>query len=292
MNRGTRQALATAFLLALIPALAGCPFSWQKEERDNVPPVTFFDTPRSAEPDTIFRNERFFRWIGTDSDSDVVAYQYQLVEVDSAYFFSGGQVGEDHVIRYVDPRPFPGANCPDDCWSPRDTDQSTTFTALDDGWYEMRVRAIDREGAVDPNPARKLFYVFFDDVLPVAIIGIIRPDGSNDQGCGRLGGSQAHTFLVNAHDESRNAVTDRSDLEYRVQLRATSQSQCQTHIADPFTEWTRFPDDTDTPVVIGDAPPTQYNDLFPLGCTWEFKLEVRDPANNRGQANCFIEQEN
>jgi hypothetical protein len=128
-------------------------------------------------------------------------------------------------------------------------------------------------------------------VLPEAIIGTIDPNtGVNDCGGGRLGGSQTHTFLINATDRSRNGVTPRSLLEYRVQLRADNQSICQTHIGDPFTEWRRFPDDSDTPIVIGDAPPTQYNDLFPTGCTWTFTLEVRDLAGNRGQATCGIEQ--
>jgi len=284
------RAIASCALLGLLPVLAGCPLSFQTEERDNAPPTTFFDTPRSALPDTVFENTRFFRWVGTDRDSDVVAYQFQLVEVDRDYFFSGGQVGEEHVIRYVNPRPFPGATCPDDCWSPRDRDQSVTFNGLDDGFYEMRVRAIDREGVEDPSPARKLFYVFFDDIAPVPIIGIIDNNGQNLQGCGRLNGRQAHTFQVNATDVSRNDVTPRSRLQYRVQLRADNQSICTQHIGDAFTEWTNFPDDSNTPVIVGDQPPTLYNDLFPVNCTWTFKLQVRDPARNNGESSCSITQ--
>jgi hypothetical protein len=283
VRRRAHRAIVSGLLLAGLPAAVGCPFHFQNEETANEPPTTFF-LRLSAEPDTVFQNQREFSWVGTDLDSDVVAYQFQLVEVDSLYYFSGGQVGESHVVRYVAPPALPGSNCPDDCWSPRDTDTFARFNDLLDGWYEMRVRAIDRGGAIDDTPARKLFYVFFDDILPVAVI-------QNDPRCPRLGGVQSYAFLINGSDVSRNAVTPRSKLEYHVQLRATSLTACQTHLADPFTEWERFPDDTDEPVRIGEAPPTQYTDLFPTGCTWTFTVEVRDPAGNRGQDNCTITQE-
>ena len=35
-----------------------------------------------------------------------------------------------------------------------------------------------------------------DDIAPEPIIGIVNPDGSNNQQCGRLGGVQFKTFLV------------------------------------------------------------------------------------------------
>jgi hypothetical protein len=270
----------SALLLAGLPPLVGCPVHFQNEETPNDPPTTFF-LRLSAEPDTVFVNQREFTWVGTDLDNDIVAYQFQLVEVDSLYYFSGGQVGESHVLRYVAPHPLPGASCPDDCWSPRDTDTFTRFVDLADGWYEMRVRAIDRGGALDMSPARKLFYVFFDDIGPDAVI---------QSGCGRLNGTQSYIFLINGSDVSRNAVTPRSNLWYRVRLRAQSSEDCQTHLGDQFTEWKRFPDDTDTPVPIGGEPPTQYTDLFPVGCTWTFTVEVRDPAENRGTASCDIVQ--
>jgi hypothetical protein len=283
VTRRAHRAIVTGLLLAGLPPLVGCPVHWQDEETPNDPPTTFF-LRLAAEPDTIFVNQREFTWVGTDLDNDIVAYQFQLVEVDSEYYFSGGQVGESHVLRYVAPRPLPGASCPDDCWSPRDTDTFTRFTDLPDGWYEMRVRSIDRGGALDDTPARKLFYVFFDDIAPDAVI-------QNDPRCPRLGGVQSYLFLINGSDESRNAVTPRSRLEYRVQLRAQSLNDCQTHLADPFTAWRRFPDDSDTPVVIGDQPPTQYTDLFPIGCSWTFTVEVRDPAGNRGTDNCLLQQQ-
>ena len=91
----------------------------------------------------------------------------------------------------------------------------------------------------------------------------------------------------------------RSDLEFSVQLRATSIDNCTQHVADVFTEWQRFPDDSATPVPIGGdgnltrtTPPTVYNDLFPPGCSWEFKVKVRDPAGNLDESSCVIEQPN
>jgi hypothetical protein len=287
--RRAHRAILSGLLLAGLAPLVGCPVHWQNQETPNEPPTTFF-LRLAAEPDTVFVNQREFNWVGTDLDNDIVAYQFQLVEVDSLYYFSGGQVGEDHVLRYVSPHPSPGASCPDDCWSPRDTDTFARFNELSDGWYEMRVRAIDRGGSIDDTPARKLFYVFFDEVPPDAVIGVRRTDGSIDPGCGRLNGAQSHVFFVNGSDVSANAATPRSRLEYRVQLRATNLTDCTQHVADPFTEWRRFPDDSDVPVVIGDAPPTQYTDLFPVGCEWTFTLEVRDPALNKGSDHCTIEQ--
>ncbi|MGH2569695.1 MAG: hypothetical protein ACRDGR_00625 [bacterium] len=282
MTRRAHRAIVSGLLLAGLPPLVGCPLHFQNEATPNDPPTTFF-LRLSSQPDTVFVNQREFSWVGTDVDNDIVAYQFQLVEVDSLYYFSGGQVGESHVVRYVFPRPLPNAICPDDCWSPRDRDTFTRFSDLSDGWYEMRVRAIDRGGAIDDTPALKLFYVFFDDIAPVAAI-------QNNPRCGRLNGAQSYTFLINGSDVSRNAVTPRSKLEYRVQLRAQSTETCQTHLADPFTAWKRFPDDSNVPVVIGDAPPTQYTDLFPPGCRWTFAVEVRDPAGNRGTDTCEIDQ--
>jgi hypothetical protein len=279
---------------------AGCGLKIEEEERQNEPPTTIFQIPPANAPrDTIFQNERFFEWLGTDEDSDVVASQYQLVEVDFDYFDSEGQSGE--VLRLVAPPRSP-IDCPSEseaCWSDRATVHSETFRDLPDGWYEMRARVIDDGGLPDESPETHLFYVFFDDIKPCAVLGTTDnnwdsaacgPPGSNNQGCGRLEGRQAHTFLINATDLSRNATTERRFLEYRVQLRAQVGSPCATHLADSFTEWTPFPDNTNTPIVIGDAPPTQYTDLISPNCVWVFTLQVRDPAGNRGDASCEIVQ--
>ena len=97
MGRRASTVLLLLGFLAGALGSTGC-FEFEKEPQPHTPPTTFFNgTP----PDTTFRNAAFFQWIGTDLDSDVVAFQFQLVETDSVYFETGGQVGG--VIRSIDP---------------------------------------------------------------------------------------------------------------------------------------------------------------------------------------------
>lgn len=253
MSAARRAMVAALILPALGVALSGCPLKLEREPSDNQAPITFFET---APPDTIFSNSVFIEWLGTDRDSDVVAYQYQLVSTDSLYYYSQGAEGE--VLRSLEP---PSASV-DPLWSDRFTDSSDGFSDLDDGWYEFRVRAIDAAGAMDPNPARTRFYVFFDDVSPEC--EIIGPGA-------RLDGETTVEFLLDASDLSRNSETPREALQYSYQLRAKSTNNCSTHLTDPFTDWELFPS--------GDAPVSVvYNNLADLGCTWEFKHQVKDPA--------------
>ncbi|MEZ5066667.1 MAG: hypothetical protein R3B81_18230 [bacterium] len=279
MARRLITALSLFGLLGLVVALSGCPLSFDKQAGENTNPITFFD---STPADTTFRNEAFFRWIGTDLDSDVVAYQYQLVETDEAFFESGGQAGT--VIRSLDP---PGG--PDDNWTPRQTDQFTTFSDLDDGWYEMRARSIDSEGAFSET-ARFRFYVFFDDVPPVPVIGDYDEFGEIDQMCGRIGQTTSYVFFINASDDSRLQTTPRTAIEYSYELRGRSQNTCTSHLSDGFTDWTYFPSGSD-PLIVGNAPPTQYSDLFDSQCLWDFTLRARDPAGNIGTVSCCITRE-
>lgn len=273
MVQSTRARLTAALIvLGLVLVVSGCPFRFEEENRPNAAPNTYFDR---SPPDTTFQNEVSFRWVGTDLDSDVVAYQFQLVQVDSLYYYTGGVQGT--VLRSIDPR----SESPDTLWSERVTDDFRTVRDLDDGWYEFRARAIDDRREADPTPATTLFYVFFDDVPPV-------PEIQNDPRCGRIGSRTDYVFLVNATDASRNAITPRSRLEYSVQLRVSSGTSCLEHRADPFTDWVRFPDDTATPVLIGNDPPTVYQDLFSRGCTWTFTLRVRDPAGSIATTSCDI----
>jgi hypothetical protein len=286
----------------------GCPLHFENEPRNNREPTTFFDF---APPDTTFRNEVQFRWIGTDLDSDVVAYQYQLVEIDSLYYFTQGREGA--VVRSLVPRETPCRDqlnnpClpPEDpgyedernffVWTERQTENFEAFSELNDGWYEFRARAIDDKGVVDPSPARKRFYVFFDDVAPVPEIIQIPPHN-----CGRLNGATSHVFLITASDSSRHAATPRRRLQYQCRLRATSQTACSEHLGDPFASltdrlddapedgWGFFPSSGDS-VRIGDAPPFLYVDLFSRGCTWEFILRVRDPAGIVATTTCQLVQ--
>jgi hypothetical protein len=258
-------------------AVSGCLFRFEKESPPNVLPNTYFDI---APPDTTFVNEVSFLWVGTDLDSDVVAYQFQLVETDAVYFFSRGTQGS--VIRSIVPRSESGA----EQWVDRTTDDFETFLGLDDGWYEFRARSIDARGAVDDSPARKQFYVFFDDIPPLPEV---RPIGTNIGCGGRIAPLTGWTFAITASDASRSSTTPRSLLEYSVQLRAESANTCSEHLADSFTEWRRFPtDDIDDLVIIGDQPPTVYQDLFSANCTWNFTLRVRDPAGLIAAANCSI----
>jgi hypothetical protein len=247
--------------VAGIAVLSGCPFSFESEPRPNDPPTTFFLSDPS---DTTFLNQMQFSWNGTDEDSDVVAYQFQLV-------YLGPNSADDPPQESIDPPNSTGA----EDWSDRTTDDFRAFTELDDGFYEMRVRAIDQQGLVDPDPARHKFFVFFDDIQPEP--DILLPEGEAT----RITQTRI-TFTFTAEDLSRNNITDREDLEYSYQLRATSLTLCGSHLNDIFTDWEKFPSDTSQMVTVGDQPPTIYTDLFSNDCSWIFTLRVRDPAGNIG----------
>jgi len=261
--------------------LAGCPFEFEKEPSENQPPFAFFNV---APPDTTFANEAFYSWLGTDRDSDVVAYQYQLVETDSLYYFSRGTQGR--VLRSIDPRrEFASPDEPTEIWSDRTLDNFTSFSELPDGWYEMRARAIDAGGTPSP-PAKARLYVFFDDIPPLPIIVDPRPGTSSTPACGRIGVS-SWTFFIDATDESRSQTTPRTALEYSYQLRAKSAANCSTHLTDAFTEWRPFPTGG-LPIEVGNAPPTLYTDLFDVNCGWDLTLRVRDPAGNVASTVCCV----
>ena len=258
-----RRPLAFLTLFALVAGIAvlsGCPFSFESEPRPNAAPTTFF----LGEPaDTTFLNQMQFSWNGTDQDSDVVAYEFQLV------FLGDSPNGPPQES--VDPPNSTG----EEEWSARTTDDFRSFVELDDGFYEMRVRAIDQQGQFDLDPARHTFFVFFDDIAPLP--DIILPPGE-----GARITQTSIRFLFTASDESRNQTTNRADLEYSYQLRATSQTACATHINDVFTDWKKFPSDPNQNVPAGGDPPTIYDDLFSNDCSWIFTLRVRDPAGNIG----------
>ena len=246
-------------LLALVGSaafLSGCPFEFESEPQDNTAPTTFF----LGEPaDTTFLNTMQFSWNGTDEDSDVVAYQTQLV------YYENNPNGPP--VESVDPPNSDGS----EEWSDRTTDDFRLFSELADGHYEMRVRAVDQQGLPDTDPARHRFYVFFDDIFP--LVEILFPTQ------GRLNGVEDIEFHFNASDESRNSTTPREALEYRYQLRAVSLTACTQHLSDQFTEWTKFPPG-DNPIVVDEGENGPYNDLFPVNCEWTFTLNVRDPAGN------------
>jgi len=273
-RRASTVLLLLGFLAGALGS-TGC-FEFEKEPQPNTPPNTFFNvTP----PDTTFRNEAFFQWIGTDLDSDVVAFQFQLVETDSVYFETGGQVGG--VIRSIEPIV--------DTWSRRQTDNFRSFADLEDGWYEMRARSIDSEG-LESDAAIFRYYVFFDDVVPVPIIGVVDFEGNNNQLCGRIGAVSSWTFQINASDPSRNQVTPRQVIEYSYELRGRQQSNCSTHTSDSPTDFVFFPPGS-APLTVGDTPPTLYADLFDPVCRWDFTLTARDPAGNRADVSCCITRE-
>jgi hypothetical protein len=272
----------------LLTALSGCPLHVEQDSVPNTPPNTFFEReppfrvgggdcggglPAGEQQHSrwiTFTNEVSFSWRGSDLDNDVVAYQYQLVETDSLYYLTGGLQGT--VIRSLDPRSESGELR----WTERLTDTFQTFRDLNDGWFEFRVRAIDAAGAPDESFAVSRFEVFFDDVPPVPIID------NFVQACGRLGTLTQVRFNITATDVSRKGTTPRSQLQYSVQLRASSSVDlCDgSHVSDSFTEWECFPsDDPNDLVVIGGEPPTEYNDLRARdGCVWTFTLRVRDPS--------------
>ncbi len=278
---GTRTLASLAAVSALL-ALGACgSLEFEKEDFDNSAPITFFDV---APPDTTFANEVSFRWIGTDLDSDVVAYQYKLVETDSLWYYDGGPASAGSEIRIVAPLPE-GRGA--DGWSERVTSNFEAFALLPDGWYEMRARSIDSEGASSDSAVSR-FYVFFDDVPPE--VEIVGPPGTTRSPCGRIGTSTAWTFWFNATDASRSSATPRSSLQYSYQLRARRTDNCSSHLSDGFTQFQFFPDDGDIPVEVGNALPTLYTDLFDGACGWVFTLRVRDPAGNTTTTACCISQ--
>ncbi len=264
-----------AGLGALVLAESGCPLSMEREEGANDPPDTYFLVSIDT-PDTTFRNEVFFNWAGSDTDNDVVAFQYQLVQVDSTYYFSGGNSGT--AFESIDPRNFTGA----EQWSDRTTDDARTFSNLDDGFYELRARSIDSNNLSDPQPAEDRFVVFFDDVNPLPVITDPTTTSSRIT-------TNSITFTFTASDESRNDVTLREHLEYQYQLRAESVAACNEHLSDVFTDWARFPAGDDE-ITVGNDNPTIYNDLITVGCGWIFTLRVRDPARNVGTVTHRVER--
>lgn len=271
MRRRLFTVFAFVVLAVALAALSGCPFEFDKEPRDNTPPNTFFLT---QPPDTTFQNLISFNWNGVDLDSDVVAYQFQLVVTDAQYYFTGGAAGQ--VLESIDPRGGPGEQ-----WSARTLDVFRSFTELDDGYYEFRIRSIDADGVADPEPGRHRFFVFYDDVVPDVVL--LSPTQA------RLNGLTSAVFVFNASDQSRNSTTPREQLEYSYQLRALSLTLCTTHTNDQPTEFRKFPPGTD-PVTVGNEPPTLYSDLIGTGCEWMFTLRVRDPARNIAILNFRIEQ--
>jgi hypothetical protein len=282
MGVSSRAVWTAVVLFAGAVALAGCPLEFEKEDLGAAPPSTFYEV---SPPDTSFSNQVFFVWQGTDLDSDVVAYQYQFVQTDSLYFVTGGLEGQ--VIRSLDPRVELQPGDDDVIWSDRTTDNSQSFVELDDGWFEMRVRAIDDDGQPDTTPARHRFYVFFDDRAPEPII--LSP-------CARLDGVTSWTFLCDAQDFSRRGIeTPRTQLEYTYQLRAQTGDPC-THQADSATDWKFFPDESTilridgSTITIDGGSGTQYNDFFDQGCRWDFTFRVRDPAGNIATTVCTITQ--
>jgi hypothetical protein len=281
--KGSGRVAATVAALGGFGLLVSCgPFEFRKQDRENTPPFTFFNT---APRDTTYSNQAFFVWLATDLDSDVVAYQYQLVETDQAYFESAGQNGR--VLRSVVPSlESADQDALNNLWSDRTLDNAQTFADLDDGWYEMRARGIDAGGVASDPPARKRFYVFFDDVPPTPIVVTPRP-GSQDPACGRIPPVTTWTFWIDATDESRNATTPRRLLQYSYQLRGRRQDTCSTHLTDGFTDWTYFPAGSGA-IEVGLLPPTQYTDLQDPECGWDFTLRVRDPAGNVASFVCCI----
>ncbi len=283
MNLNLKTGLTTAALLVGALAIAGCPLKLEKEPGGNSVPTTFF---QAMPPDTSFSNTVSFTWLGTDQDSDVVAYQYQFVQTDSLWFVTSGLEGR--VIRSLDPRVELQPGDDDEIWGDRTTMNFQSFTDLDDGWFEMRVRAIDDSGEHDTTPARHPFYVFFDDRSPAIF---------KFNECPRLAGVTSWTFLMDAADSSRNGIpTPRAALEYSYQLRATSTTVCSTHLSDSFTSWKYFPDETSVIVIDGTTISIDggmggpYNDLFDNGCQWDFTFRVRDPAGNIATDVCSITQ--
>ncbi len=276
-RRGAWTALLVSGLGLLVGAMSGCPFSFEKEEIENVGPTTFFLV---QQPDTSFSNELFYNWDGTDPDSDVVAYQYQLVLTDEEYYFSGGASG--NVLESIDPRDFSG----EENWSDRVTDVARTFPNLEDGAYELRVRAIDSEGVVDPNPAVDRVFVYFDDIAPVPVI--LFPT------TGRIT-SPVVEFIFDASDESRSQTTPREILVYSYRLFQTQTSICSPteHSNDPPEPFRRFPAGGLPITATGSSttnPPSQYNNLATIDCRWTFEVTVRDPAGNTGEASFEVTQ--
>jgi hypothetical protein len=280
-----RRGATAAAIGALVLLVAGCPLKFESAPGHDAAPTTYFEGSRADLPDTTFKNLVSLTWRSVDLDSDIAAYQFQLVQTDSTYYFSGGVSGR--VLRSINP-PLQSDDqaALDGLWSPRSSNNSQNFPDLEDGWYEARARGIDDKG-VPSDPARYRFYVFFDDVPPIPVVVDPIP-GTSTPACGRIPQTRSWTFWIDAGDSSRHAETPRDKLQYSYQLRARSAPPtCTTHLGDSFTEWRFFPAGNQ-PIEIGNDPPTQYSDLDDAECGWEFTLQVRDPAHNLSKTTCCI----
>lgn len=282
MSRRGSVGLLLGFAIVGLVLWTGCPLDIEREPIENLPPTTFFE---SAPGDTTFSNEVFFRWLGTDDDSDVVAYQYQLVMTDSTYYanYDLRQLGVDLPPGEILESLVPQSEFGYELWTPRTTDEVEIFAGLEDGWYEFRVRSIDSNGKADPDPARRRFYVFFDDITP--LVSVVAPPDNYD-----LGSQNSITFTFTASDQSRSSVTPQNALQYSYRLRAVNLlgDPSMTHVADGWEPWTFFRQDPDT-VTVGNAAPTYYNDLESAGGKWEFSVRVRDPAGNTGLGQVTVQ---
>ena len=142
------------------------------------------------------------------------------------YFETGGPGRARSSVRSLPPRgPL---ECPGEseaCWSERDTQHSGTFRDLRrTAWYEMSARVIDDGGSGRRHSRDAPFLSCFSTTWSLVRSSALsnRQLGQGrfadqrrriNQGCGRLEGRQAHTFLINARrTSSRNDETARSDL--------------------------------------------------------------------------------
>lgn len=283
MRSSAHLTAVVAVIVGLSALLAGCPLEFQKEARNDSPPFTFFDVYPGREDfvthewiPVSYQNQVSFHWVGTDLDSDVVAYQYQLVQTNFEYFVA--DTASAKVIRSIDPR----RETADSLWTERVTSNFQAFSGLADGWYEMRARSIDAQGTAS-NIATFRFEIYFDDVPPQ--VSIVSPPGSPRAPCGRISPQTSWTFFFAALDSSRSGETPRDSLEYSYRLRANSTVDCNTHTSDQFEPWTHFVADT---VQVGGQPPTLYSDLTDPDCGWDFTVRVRDPAGNIASATCCV----
>jgi hypothetical protein len=302
MDLRGRAGLIPFGLLLLIPIVAGCPLKFENEPRTNTEPFTYFEV---APGDTSFSDRVTFIWRGTDLDSDVVAYQFQLVETDSLYLVSDGLEGR--VLRSIVPRREFGEGEDDELWTDRTTDTFEIFFDLADGWYEMRARAIDDRGLVDSTPARHRFLLNFDNVLPEITIETLQ--GGNLGTCARIVEDRDVAFIVTISDVNRRGIpTPYRQLAYRYELQDCAGcppggGSCGHRGGGfaPTEGFKRIPfgagDSTEVAVllidgttIVADGGPTTSNPYTRMAdnCGWDFTVEVVDPAGNPGKTICTI----
>ena len=215
------------------------------------------------------------QWEGSDSDGRVVGYQYQLLRVEEEYYETDGESGSVHS--WVVPEEGEG----NQTWTPTLEAAGEVFGPLPSGSYLFRVRAVDDDGNSDPTPAEITWQL--DPYEPHVRIR---------SGCGALYPNPSPLVMtIDISDIGTDLVpTPPGELVYIYSLYGGESEDCPL-FWNGNSEWEPVPADG-SPVVVtfhdldGRAIPAEPSGE--VACAWSFRITVRDPANNYGEAYCRV----